>query len=34
MAKKKMTEQYKKQNSRNILTNRRINNNALVVQVI
>ena len=31
---KKITVQYKQQNSRNMLTNRRINNNTLVVQVI
>ena len=32
--KKKITVQYKQQNSRNMLTNRQIHNNALVVQVI
>jgi hypothetical protein len=31
---KKITVQYKQQNSRTILTKRRINNNVLVVQVI
>ena len=31
---KKITVQYKQQNSRNILANGRINDNALVIQVI